>query len=203
VALMTPDQPSVVLSKPPVPAGPGGSVVVETVETEPGRQKLHVTGHAAPGSLVRLYLNDGYQSTATADATGRVAFTAKGDGLGGDGDYRVRLDEVDRVSGVIVSRAEVPFTAPRAVASATASVPPGTARDAPAGASGAASSAQPRVMKGQPMVVSRGDSLWAISRAAYGDGTRYTVIYDANHRQIRNPNRIYPGQVFMIPGQGR
>jgi nucleoid-associated protein YgaU len=53
------------------------------------------------------------------------------------------------------------------------------------------------------MVVSRGDSLWRISRTAYGDGARYTVIYDANHRQIRNPDRIYPGQVFVIPGKGR
>ncbi len=48
-------------------------------------------------------------------------------------------------------------------------------------------------------MVTRGDSLWRISRAAYGTGARYTVIYDANHKQIRNPDRIYPGQVFIIP----
>ena len=53
------------------------------------------------------------------------------------------------------------------------------------------------------MVVSRGDSLWGISRLAYGDGSRYTMIYDANHQQIRNPDRIYPGQVFRIPGKER
>jgi nucleoid-associated protein YgaU len=57
--------------------------------------------------------------------------------------------------------------------------------------------------KASTAVVSRGDSLWRISRAAYGDGARYTVIYDANHNQIRNPDRIYPGQVFVLPEKAR
>jgi nucleoid-associated protein YgaU len=47
--------------------------------------------------------------------------------------------------------------------------------------------------------VSRGDNLWRISRRIYGEGTRYTVIYDANQAQIRNPDRIYPGQIFVLP----
>ncbi|MDQ0394255.1 LysM peptidoglycan-binding domain-containing protein [Labrys monachus] len=45
----------------------------------------------------------------------------------------------------------------------------------------------------------RGDNLWRISRKAYGRGIRYTWIYDANTDQIRDPNRIYPGQIFVIP----
>jgi nucleoid-associated protein YgaU len=28
---------------------------------------------------------------------------------------------------------------------------------------------------------------------------RYAVIYNANKEQIRNPNLIYPGQVFVVP----
>ncbi|KQP77729.1 hypothetical protein ASF60_07250 [Methylobacterium sp. Leaf113] len=48
----------------------------------------------------------------------------------------------------------------------------------------------------------RGDSLWQISRRIYGTGTRYTVIYDANQPQIRNPDLIYPGQIFVLPGDG-
>jgi hypothetical protein len=48
-------------------------------------------------------------------------------------------------------------------------------------------------------VVSRGDSLWRISRATYGAGMRYAVVYKANRDQIRNPDRIYPGQVFFLP----
>ncbi|WFT80764.1 LysM peptidoglycan-binding domain-containing protein [Methylobacterium sp. CB376] len=49
--------------------------------------------------------------------------------------------------------------------------------------------------------VTRGDNLWSISRKAYGKGVRYTVIFGANQAQIRNPNRIYPGQVFVLPGE--
>jgi nucleoid-associated protein YgaU len=48
-------------------------------------------------------------------------------------------------------------------------------------------------------VVNRGDSLWRISRITYGDGARYAVVYKANRELIRNPNRIYPGQIFVLP----
>ena len=48
----------------------------------------------------------------------------------------------------------------------------------------------------------RGDSLWQISRRIYGKGTRYTVIFDANQPQIRNPDLIYPGQIFVLPTDG-
>ena len=49
------------------------------------------------------------------------------------------------------------------------------------------------------VVVQPGESLWRIARATYGKGVRYTVIYAANRDQIRDPNLIYPGQVFVIP----
>jgi len=48
-------------------------------------------------------------------------------------------------------------------------------------------------------VISRGDSLWALSKLAYGDGARYAVIYNANRGKIHNPNLIYPGQTFVVP----
>lgn len=48
-------------------------------------------------------------------------------------------------------------------------------------------------------VISRGDSLWALSRLAYGDGARFAVIYNANRGKIHNPNLIYPGQTFVLP----
>jgi hypothetical protein len=52
---------------------------------------------------------------------------------------------------------------------------------------------------GGSRVVSRGDSLWALSRLAYGDGARYAVIFNANREKIRNPNLIYPGQTVLVP----
>ncbi|MBL8587664.1 MAG: LysM peptidoglycan-binding domain-containing protein, partial [Methylobacteriaceae bacterium] len=47
--------------------------------------------------------------------------------------------------------------------------------------------------------VTRGDSLWRISRRVYGQGVRYTAIYEANPDQIQNPHRIWPGQIFVVP----
>jgi LysM domain len=52
---------------------------------------------------------------------------------------------------------------------------------------------------GGSRVVSRGDSLWALSRLAYGDGNRYAVIFNANRQKIHNPNLIYPGQTVVLP----
>jgi nucleoid-associated protein YgaU len=48
-------------------------------------------------------------------------------------------------------------------------------------------------------IVARGDSLWRISRMTYGEGTHYSLVYRANRDRIRNPDRIYPGQVFVLP----
>jgi hypothetical protein len=44
-----------------------------------------------------------------------------------------------------------------------------------------------------------GNNLWRIAQHSYGDGLRYTEIYQANRTQIRDPNLIYPGQVFAVP----
>jgi LysM domain len=206
VALMTPDKPSLVLSKPVAPNSSGGSVVVETVETEPGG-KLYVSGRSSPRAAIRLYLNDSYLASTTAAANGRFAFTVNG-GIGLRGGYQVRLDEVESGSGVIRSRAEVPFNMPETAAASDPSLIGSSknqrqiAASQDVGASSGQSAGSPAavtVPKAPTAVVSRGDSLWRISRAAYGNGARYTVIYDANHNQIRNPDRIYPGQVFVLP----
>lgn len=53
--------------------------------------------------------------------------------------------------------------------------------------------------KAKTHTVVRGDTLWGISKKYYGKGSQYTKIYNANRDKIKNPNLIYPGQVFMIP----
>jgi nucleoid-associated protein YgaU len=55
------------------------------------------------------------------------------------------------------------------------------------------------VPKIETTVVSRGDNLWRISRLTYGKGIRYSIIFDANRDQIRDPDLIYPGQIFVLP----
>lgn len=50
------------------------------------------------------------------------------------------------------------------------------------------------------VIVQPGNNLWVIARRAYGEGEQYTVIYSANADQIRDPDLIYPGQIFRVPG---
>lgn len=60
-----------------------------------------------------------------------------------------------------------------------------------------------RIPRGLPPTwkVYRGESLWRISSypEVYGTGTKWPTIYRANRDQIKDPNLIYPNQVFTIP----
>jgi nucleoid-associated protein YgaU len=47
--------------------------------------------------------------------------------------------------------------------------------------------------------VVKGDNLWNIAKKYYGNGSKYTAIYNANKDKIQNPNLIYPGQVLSLP----
>ena len=47
--------------------------------------------------------------------------------------------------------------------------------------------------------VQRGDTLWAIAKKYYGDGSKYPKIYNANTDKIKNPSLIYAGQILTIP----
>jgi hypothetical protein len=48
-------------------------------------------------------------------------------------------------------------------------------------------------------VVAPGNSLWGLARRRYGRGAEYGTILQANRRQIRDPDLIYPGQIFVMP----
>jgi nucleoid-associated protein YgaU len=52
-------------------------------------------------------------------------------------------------------------------------------------------------------IIRHGDNLWTIARRVYGRGIKYTTIYTANSDQIRDPDLIYPGQVFDLPEDQR
>lgn len=49
------------------------------------------------------------------------------------------------------------------------------------------------------IIVQQGNSLWRIARKALGGGIFYTEIYENNSKKIKNPDLIFPGQVFNIP----
>ncbi len=47
--------------------------------------------------------------------------------------------------------------------------------------------------------VVKGDTLWAISEAMYGNGSKYQAIFHANEPMLKHPDKIYPGQVLRVP----
>lgn len=56
----------------------------------------------------------------------------------------------------------------------------------------------PAVTENKTHTVQKGDTLWAIAKRYYGNGSQYPKIASANP-SIKNPNLIYPGQVLSIP----
>lgn len=44
-----------------------------------------------------------------------------------------------------------------------------------------------------------GDTLSKISKASYGDPNKYMGIFEANKPMLKDPDKIYPGQVLRIP----
>jgi nucleoid-associated protein YgaU len=92
------------------------------------------------------------------------------------GTYTLRLDQVD-AEGTVSSRIETPFLReePETIRAITTA-------------------------SGESVVtVQWGNTLWAIAQELLGDGVMYVQIYEANREQIRNPDLIYPGQIFTIP----
>ncbi|MFO1183722.1 MAG: LysM peptidoglycan-binding domain-containing protein [Bauldia sp.] len=152
------------------------ALTVEAVEVDTDG-KLYVAGAAAAIDTVRLYVDDAFVGEVQP-LGGRWLLDTKRDLK--PGRYAIRADQVSGPNGTVIARAEVPF---EREADAPALRPVG-----PNGPT-----------EPQTVIIRRGDNLWGISRRVYGDGLRYSVIYQANVDQIRNPNKIYPGQVFVVP----
>lgn len=47
--------------------------------------------------------------------------------------------------------------------------------------------------------VVHGDTLSKIAKDHYGNAMKYPVIFEANKPMLKDPNKIYPGQVLRIP----
>ncbi|PTX55601.1 nucleoid-associated protein YgaU [Litoreibacter ponti] len=187
VAPATPAAPAVVLADTtgvsviqpaPRPAAPQdddtapqvANVVIDTI-TYDTEGEVALTGRGASEGFVRIYL-DGEPVTTTqiAEDGGWQTPLPEIDA----GVYKLRVDEVSE-TGTVTSRVETPFQreAPAVVASA------------PVG---------PQAVTVQP-----GFTLWAIALDRFGDGIEYVRVYEANRDLIRDPDLIYPGQVFTIP----
>ena len=162
------------------PVAPGGSSTRGLPPLPPGgvsvetmdydsAGRVAMGGRAQPGSAVQLYLDNILVGRAATDPGGHWRLSPQRSV--DPGIYALRADQV-ATTGKVTARVELPVQ--------VSEMP----KDLPDGPS---------------LVVQPGNSLWRIARRSYGDGLRYTTIYEANRGQIRDPDMIYPGQIFALP----
>lgn len=170
VPVPAPSIPSPPVSAPATPAPPAPPGGV-VVETMDYDEKGQVAlgGRSQPGSTVQLYLDNVLVGRAHTDPEGRWRLSP--DRPVDPGIYKLRADQVSG-AGKVTARTELPVQ----VSQVPPDMPPGTT-----------------------VVVQPGNSLWRLARRTYGDGFQYTVIYQANREHIRDPDLIYPGQIFALP----
>lgn len=71
--------------------------------------------------------------------------------------------------------------------------------DVRSGSSSTAPGSRPASPSRRTYTVVAGDSLSKIAKRTYGDANRWRAIYELNKDIIKNPDLIYPGQVFTLP----
>jgi nucleoid-associated protein YgaU len=188
------------------------SVGFAAVDYEDAGEKsmIFMNGHAKPDTRVAVYVDNKLAGTATADATGSWSFSGNRQLEGGR--HVIRADLLAAEGNSVIARAEVNFErTPSAIALLEDDAKiKGLAGEDPASLASqadlavSAASASP-VEAGQSeeqlsvIVIRRGDTLWQIAQRHYGDGAKYTQIFQNNRDQIRNPNWIYPDQRFKMP----
>ena len=128
-----------------------------------------LAGRARLANSVRIYLNNKLQSEAKVNESG--AWKASLLDIQ-TGVYTLRLDEVSE-NGTVEGRLELPFKREE--------------------------EALIKAMGEGSITVQPGNSLWRIARKYYGKGIQYVEIFERNSHLIRDPDLIYPGQIFSLP----
>lgn len=170
-----------------------------------------IAGRAAPGATVELLRNGEPLGRAVADQSGQFVITPPPLPPGNyDLTLRSRLPNgkqaiSEQKMAVVLDAAESASPAVRSHAETPRPVTDNkmTDRSAPEAGGPSQASLPSRKRSTSAVIVSRGDSLWRISRATYGSGELYPLVLRANRSQIRNPDLIYPGQSFVLPRRAR
>jgi hypothetical protein len=174
LAVMTsPNAPPLILTGPgqtPSAATADGSRLALGAAEYNDHGKISFSGSAPPGSTVRLYVDDRPIGQAVANPNGQWSFSTTE--MTRSGTHRLRLDQI-APNGTVASTLDRRLTREQLAAA--------------------------NLLAGH-VAVETGQNLWMIARRTYGQGIRYTLIYLANRQDIRNPDLIYPGQVFNLPG---
>jgi len=164
------------LQDPDAPPEAMDEVAIDTISyTEAGEVEL--AGRGRPEGVVRIYLDNRLvtDSRIARDGTWRTELPEVDTGV-----YALRVDELD-ADGSVRSRAETPFER----------------EDEADVRSALLAQMRNGVMQ---VTVQPGFTLWAIARENYGTGVQYVQVFEANRDRIRDPDLIYPGQIFEVPG---
>ncbi len=155
-------------------------VVVDAI-TYDQTGEVSLSGRASTGEgFVRLYLDNAPILTVPVDPDGqwRTELPEIETGV-----YTLRVDEIDTGGGVL-SRVETPFK-----------------REAVADIRALDIESDGETARGPIALVTvqPGNTLWGIANQNYGDGLLYVRVFEANRERIRDPDLIYPGQIFTVP----
>lgn len=155
------------------------NIALDTITYDPEGEVLLAGRGASAGGFVQIYLDNQPITTSkiSIDGDWRTDLPEVDTGI-----YTLRVDEID-AEGVVQSRIETPFKKeePEQVAAILAE------ETSVEGFDIAVKTVQP------------GATLWAIAEEQLGDGILYVSVFEANRDLIRDPDLIYPGQVFRIP----
>ncbi|WP_160115979.1 LysM peptidoglycan-binding domain-containing protein [Candidatus Halocynthiibacter alkanivorans] len=158
-------------------------LVIDAISYDADGQ-VEITGRAATpwNGVIRLYLNNKVTTTVPInDQDGQWA-APLGDVEAGV--YTLRADQIG-ADGEVQSRTETPFRREDAAQIAALETPD------PVSGSGA--------VRLSSVTVQPGNTLWGIASRAYGEGILYVKVFEANRGAIRDPDLIYPGQIFTVP----
>ena len=128
-----------------------------------------LAGRARLNNSVRIYLDNKLKGEVRVNDSG--AWKTSLSGIE-PGIYTLRLDEVNS-KGSVEGRLELPFKKE--------------------------DEELIQAMGEGSITVQPGNSLWRIARKYYGKGIQYVEIFERNSHLIKDPNLIYPGQVFSLP----
>ncbi|MDC9701424.1 MAG: LysM peptidoglycan-binding domain-containing protein [Alphaproteobacteria bacterium] len=158
---------------------------------------LIISGKAMPRTVVRIHHDELYIGSVSPDKKGRWTFQTN---QPLDGAHHIlRFDYLEAKHMALIFRAELPFVASFLEEGSMVLVKvmrPLTKIANLIAGEGALSFTKNKV---EEIIVQRGDSLWEIAKAMYGEGEVYQQIYNANRDLIHHPDLIYPGQVFTTP----
>lgn len=204
VLLVRPEGVEVLQTATPEPLAP---VQIDSISYAPDGGVL-LGGRGAAAATVRLYLDDQplQDVTVAAGGTWRATLPEVAPGL-----HRLRADQLG-ADGKVTARFETPFKreAPAALAALAAEPTPEpvpfATEEQPIATPPASPPPEPApeptptpAPSQVSITVQPGFTLWGIAQTAFGDGVLYVQVFEANKDKIKDPNLIYPGQIFTVP----